>query len=425
MKRLLAGSLAFTSLLAFGRTVSTGTFVTNPGVVVSVPLSADDLSGVGAATFALNYDMTIVSCLGVEAGDTVAAAKMTYADTGAGQVILVISEFQKEAGIIARVRLLVRPGTQGLYSDVTIAEADFAARDGLTDSAVGDPVTTVNGMIRVAAPSADVTRLENAFVVSPKTVLKTLSLSLGDSLMASDDRAAIAITQGVAAHGVIAVEPPLNGWCTGTYAILSTPTPDLHFQFSDLTNVTVRTVPEDGRITYYADVVADDELSLMAEKGLIPFETEAQIRNALTDELAAHPEVKSIIVKGEAALIPVIVDLGIAPSFDVMGTTATICYTQPSIKITAFDPVTGNVRIKITPGEGNAIRTMLTTGCIHVYGTSDLSQKMRYIGGTAIDITPYLKEESEGEADLVVTMGTHTFIKVKAETLNKQEGDQE
>jgi hypothetical protein len=83
------------------------------------------------------------------------------------------------------------------------------------------------------------------------------------------------------------------------------------------------------------------------------------------------------------------------------------------------------VRIKVTPGEGNAIRASLATGCVHVYGTKDLSQKMRYISGTAFDLTPYLKDATRGEADLTVALGSHTFIKVKVETTIKQEGEEE
>ena len=83
------------------------------------------------------------------------------------------------------------------------------------------------------------------------------------------------------------------------------------------------------------------------------------------------------------------------------------------------------MRINVTPGEGNTIRSALATGCIHVYGTNDLKEKMRYISGTAFDLTPYLQAETKGEADLTVSMGTHTFIKVKAEKAVKSEGDLE
>ena len=113
--------LCLTLSTASARTLTTGSFVANPGMVVSIPLAADALADVGAATVVLNYDSTVVSCLGVETGEAVSPEKMTYADTGAGQIVLVISGFRKESGTLATVRLLAREGTQGLYADVTVA----------------------------------------------------------------------------------------------------------------------------------------------------------------------------------------------------------------------------------------------------------------------------------------------------------------
>lgn len=48
---------------------------------------------------------------------------------------------------------------------------------------------------------------------------------------------------------------------------------------------------------------------------------------------------------------------------------------------------------------------------------------MRYISGTAFDLTPYLRSDTKGEADLTVSLGSYTFIKVKAESITKQEGE--
>ena len=83
------------------------------------------------------------------------------------------------------------------------------------------------------------------------------------------------------------------------------------------------------------------------------------------------------------------------------------------------------MRIRVDPGEGNAIRAPVATGCIHVYGTNNLGEKMRYIGNVEIDLAPYLQAETIGEAELTVDMGSHTFLKVKAETVIKSEGEVE
>ena len=46
-----------------------------------------------------------------------------------------------------------------------------------------------------------------------------------------------------------------------------------------------------------------------------------------------------------------------------------------------------------------------------------------YNGVTAFDLTPYLRSDTKGEADLTVSLGSYTFIKVKAESITKQEGE--
>ena len=425
---VLLAVLVLGAFAASARTVSTGTFACNPGAVVSVPLAVDDLSDVAAAVFTLNYDPSVVACLGVAAGEAVAADRFTYADTGAGQVVLVVSSFRKAAGVVAHVRLLARTGTQGLYSDVTVAEADLAAADGLTDLGAANPVTTVNGMVRVVAADAAVARLEQAFTVWPATRAGTLAFAAGDGLMESDDGAPTVVSGTVTAAGAIPVAAPPNGWQTGAYALLETPTAGLAFALAGLGADgawTVRAETVGGRTTYWADVTVGGSVAVVAAEGTLDQATAAQIRTALADALAAHPGVKRVTVKGDLAVVPVAVDLGIAPQFDILGTEATATYAAPTLTIVAFDPKTGLVRIRVTPGEGNAIRTPFATGCIHVYGTSDLSRKMTYIAGTQFDLMPYLKDGTKGEANLTVALGSHTFIKVKAEASIKQEGEEE
>jgi len=418
----------------FARTAETGTIVANPGTTVVVPVTVSDVSDVGAAVVVVGYDTTVAVCLGAEAGTAADAEKFTYVDSGNGRLCAIFSGFAESGAVRVRtlptnrlmnVRFSLRDGTQGLFSDVTLQNVQLGAKNGLTDLSVKDPLATVNGMVRVVAEDATVTRLENAFAVWPKTMLRTLTLAEGDRIMADAEGAPIRVTQAVSVAGVVPVSAPSGGWQTGSYALLETPTEGLTFDLEGATNVTFRTTVAANVITYWADVSVAGEIVVTPESGELDKATVAQIREALTETLSGHPEVTSITVKGDAAMIPLVVDLGIAPSVDILGTTATASYASPTLAITAFEPKTGAVRLKVTPGEGNVIRTVLATGCIHVYGTSDLSQKMRYISGTSIDLAPYLQPETKGEADLTVSLGTHTFIKVKAELAIKQEGDQE
>lgn len=421
-KFVLVLSILF-SCSVLARTVTVDTYICNPGQVVSVNLTVDDLSDVGAATFSINYDSTIVACLGVDAGDAINESKMTYADTGSGQIVLAVSEFNAPKGVVARVRLLAREGTQGQFSDVTVASADFGAKDGVTDLSTTNPIQVKNGMIRVVDSIASVSRLEAAFSVWPKTKVRELTLALGDSIQASDDGEGIQVSQSVSATGAIPVRAPLYGWQTGRYTLMTTPAKNLQFSLGDDIDAVISSETINGMTSYYADVTVEGSLEIVPETGSLEVGTIAAIRASLSSGLAAYPTVKRVVVKGEGVKIPVIVDLGIVPDITVAGDTATVEYKSPSLTIVAFNPKTGIVRIKVTPGEGNSIRSQLVTGCIHVYGTDDLLKKMRYISQVSIDVSNYLREGTKGEADLTVTMGTHTFLKVKAETQIKNEGE--
>ena len=423
-KFVLVLSILF-SCSVFARTVAVDTYVCNPGQVVSVNVTVDDLSDVGAATFSINYDSTIVVCLGVDAGEAINGAKMTYADTGAGQIVLVVPEFTAVKGVIARVRLFAREGTQGQFSDVTVASADFGAKDGVTDLATVNPIQVKNGMIRVVDSLASVSRLEAAFTVWPKTTVRELTLDQGDCIQASDGGEGIQVSQSVSASGAIPVRAPLYGWQTGRYTLMTTPTKNLQFSLDDDIDAVISSETINGMTSYYADVTVEGSLEVVPETGSLEAETIAAIRASLSSGLAAYPNVKRVVVKGEGAKIPVIVDLGIVPDIAVAGDSATVEFKSPSLTIVAFNPKTGIVRIKVTPGEGNSIRSQLVMGCIHVYGTNDLLKKMRYVSKVSIDVSNYLREGTKGEADLTVTMGTHTFLKVKAETQIKNEGDTE
>ena len=425
------------SAAAWGRTVSTGTVVANPGATVSVPVTVDDFSGASAAVATVDYDSTVLVCLGVDAGAAADAGKMTYLDSGNGRVVAVFSGFAGDADApvasrpteLMRIRFSVRDGTQGLYSDVTLADVQFGATDGVTDLSAANPLTIVNGMVRVMSSEADVTRLEEAFNVWPGTVLKSLTLGSGDGIKAGG--AAVRVTGAVTASGAVRVEGPLGGWQTGRYTLLATQTEGLTFALAGAqggdrpATMTVVENRVSGVSMYYADVVVEGSVEVVAEGWELDAETAAQVREACDAAIKANPSVTRVVVKGDLEVVPVVVDLGIAPNLAVAGAEISATYATPTLRMTEFDPKTGRVRIKVTPGEGNAIRSALATGCIHVYGTSNLAEKMRYISGTAFDLTPYLKNATKGEADLTVSMGTHTFIKVKAEKGVKAEGDLE
>lgn len=418
MKKVICLSLlAALALSAKARTVSADTICCNDGTTVSVGIKMDEVGEAVLVALTVNYDPTIVSFMGAVAGELADEESFTYATDDGGRVILLAPKLMaKTGGELCRLRFHARTGTAGKFSDVTIAEVHACAKDGVRDLTVSDPIALVRGMIRVMGEAAQVTRLEEAMTIWPESKVGELTLGTGDKLKTADSKRAIQ-AETVTGPGMIMVEAPLNGWQTGSYAILTTRTEGLAFTLEGVEDPNWRTETENGYTTYYADVTVEGEVAVeFADEGELASEVVAQIRQELKQAVEANPEVETITVKGDAETIPVTVDLGIAPEIDIVGTEMTATYKPPTLEIVSFDAEVGLVRIKVTPGEGNSIRTVLATGCIHVYGTSNLGEKMKYISGTQFDLEPYLKEETKGEADLTVTLGTHTFFKVKAST---------
>ena len=430
MNRIILSTLCLLAAMgtAFARTVSTGTVVTNPGATISVPVTIDDLSGMGSAVALIGYDATVLVCLGIDNGELADVKDMTYVDSGSGRLCAVFSGFKKPdgGGELLRIRFSVRDGTQGLFSDVTLQDFQCGAKDGVSDLSVKNPLSVISGMVRVMAPNAVVKQLEDCFTVWPKTCLSSAELGDGNKLKASADAAATRIDEVMVVNsGTISVEMPIGGWRSSSYALLTTTTSGLSLVLEGAPNSTLRTTSLNGKITYWADVEVDGCLEIVSENGPLPVEVCSRIEGLLKAEIADNPGLLKIVVKGDADMIPVAADLGIAPSWSVLGSEATASYSKPSIWIIAFNHETGAVRMKVTPGDGNEIRAQLVTGCIHVYGTDDLRQRMRYMIGTGFDLTPYLKSETKGEAELSVALGDYTFVKIKAENKQPKEGDQE
>ncbi len=423
---LLAAGMVGT---AAARTVAAGTVAANPGAAVSVSVSADDLSDVGAAVVVVGYDPSVVVCLGADAGAAVDANAFTWADSGAGRLCAVVSGFAPGAsggGELLRVRFAVRAGTAGLFSDVALQDVRFGARDGVTDLSAEDPVGTVNGMVRSFAPGAAASRLEGAFTVWPETALGALALGAGDGIMASDAGRPVTVSGAVSAAGRVRVAAPPSGWRTGHYELLSTATAGLAFDLAGAPAGAAVVAETAGGVTTYAvDVVEAGVVEVFDAGGLLGAAEKAAVRKVLADELAAHPDVRRVTVAGDVADAGLLAGLGIAPAFTVDGAEAVATYSQPSLAIVAFDPRTGRVRIRVSPGAGNAVVRKPDAGCVHVYGAEGLASRFRYISGTAVDLSPYLDDATRDEADLTVALGPHAFIKVKLESRQVKEGEEE
>ena len=444
MKKTITALLAMAmGTTLFGYQVSVGTYVANAGKQVTVPVMIDDVAGLAYAGATLTYDPQVLVVTKAEAGSLrgVMSEDFTAADTNGTISVTIFADgnVASGSGSIANITFALRDGSDGQYSDIAVTEISLGDSSGVRDVTYGKTVSTQNGMVRVMATSADVTRLENAETICADTVLGSLTLADGDSIQASDNQTAIRVAGAVTAGGAIAVKEPVNGWASGTYALLSTTSTGLTFTGVDgeITSTT-----ENGITTYYAavtvageiPVVADDSGEVLSAGDMNLIRQNAQLAfagktdSASLAKKALYESAKSIKISGPKGSVGVIADMGISPAFapmlDETG-TLTLTYAEPKLELTSFDPQTGAVRFKVTPGEGNQIVSEIATGYIHVYGTNDLCSKMRYISSVGFDLTPYLKSDTKGEGVLNVTLGTHTFLKVKIESAARQNGDEE
>ena len=170
MKRFALLSL-FVAPAALAYQVSVGTYVANAGKTVTVPIALDSAAGLSYASATIAYDPQVLVVTKVEAGSlrSLMAEDFTAADTNGMLTVAIFGSTDANvangSGSIANVTFAVREGTAGLYSDLAVSGIELGERTGVKDVTVGNPVTTVNGMVRVMGESAEVARLENAEVV--------------------------------------------------------------------------------------------------------------------------------------------------------------------------------------------------------------------------------------------------------------------
>ena len=418
---------AMCAATCLGYEVKVGTVVCNPGKTVCVPVSLDDANGISFAAVRVTYDPQILVVMKVEEGslcEILSDDFIVTADESAGVVSFALfgtnTVWQSVSGTLARLHFAVRAGTAGLYSDLAVTSVQIGDASGVRDITVSSAISTVNGMVRVMRETDAVARLENAEMVVADTMLGALTLGAEDAIQASDAQTAIRVSGSVSAAGTITVKEPVNGWASGRYALLSTTTAGLAFSLEGVNDAEFSTEAANGVTTYFAIISCPGEIAVTCASDMLSAGTQNQIRSLLAGQLDGVTE---IAVTGPKGSVDVIADMGIAPSCTRDGTRLLATYTMPELRITQFDPTTGAVRFKVTPGEGNQIVSEIATGYIHVYGTDDLRERMRYISKVGFDLTPYLKAETKGEGIIDVTLGTHTFLKIKVETSARSEGD--
>ena len=425
---MTAGALLALAMQAQAYEVSVGTFVANAGRTIVVPVSLDSAAGLSYASASISYDPQVLVVTKAEAGSLKAlmAEDFVSADTNGTVTVSLFgspdANVASGSGTIAAITFAVREGTAGLYSDLAVVDVELGERTGVLDVTADNPLRTVGGMVRVMAADADVSRLENPQTVAADTSLGSLSLSNGDAIQASDLQTPVVVAGAVAAAGAIPVRAPANGWASGTYALLSTTTAGLTFALDGI-EAELSSETAGGVTTYYAAVSIAGEIPVACDVQTLSAGTKNQIRSLLGDRLDGAT---SLFVTGPTGLVALVADMGIAPSCTVDASgAATAVYGEPELRIVDFNPQNGALRIRVIPAAGNAIVSEIATGYVHVYGTDALGGPMRYIQKVGFDLTPYLKPATIGEAVLNLTLGSHSFFKVKIEDAVKADGEAE
>ncbi len=400
--------------------VRLGTVICNPGATVTVPVEVDGLRNVSSMSVLITYDPLLLVHLKTEAAQLQDALPkfLTFDEAGS----LLIIAYGKEnvsnlSGILAHLTFTIRDGSEGLYSDLSLAEVNINEKTLTADLTVNLPLVPTRGMLRSYATTATPKRLdEGALMLAPETTLQSIQLQAGDGLQVSSaQQDPICITGALTAEGVLKVLPPPNGWATATYPVLKCQTADLILEPEGETQSAVvsASTTADGYTLYSLTTAVEGGLIVETESGTT---LTADDQNVLAGLLGtAATEANKIVVKGSQSAVELGLDLGIQPSTTLTDGVLTAEFALPELQITSFDPLNGTVQAKIIPPTGATILSkQYVTGVIHVYGSDSLSVPMRKIAEPSISLDNYLKPESTGEVTIRLQFGTKSFFRVVA-----------
>lgn len=421
MKKFPATVLAISAAAALNAAeVSVGSFACNPGALVRVPVSLSGTAGICGVAVTVSYDPQVVVCSRVSPGtlESPFGDGFTGVDDGAGGAHAAIFTIGGNApdpvsGTVADFWFLARNGTAGQFSDITVTKVELMEESGVRDVTVDDPVTVVNGMVRVLAEDAAAARFENAQTVVAGTRLGSLALSWGDAIQASDDGSAIVVSGAVAASsGAVSVAAPDFGWATATYTLLQTPTSGLSFVAA--TNAAERLPAVETRSggisTYSLAVEGVGGVAVHSRDGALDGSLQAYVRECS----AGFPGVTDVWVSGGADAVSLARAFGIRPAFSASGSAAEAGFAKPALRVTAFDPAAGTVTAAVEPQGGTRIAGEgKVTGIVEVLGCDSLGEDMIPADRVEIDLSSYFAPDTAGQIDCRVSFGDKRFFQVR------------
>ncbi|MBR1837863.1 MAG: hypothetical protein IJ783_11330 [Kiritimatiellae bacterium] len=420
MKRLASTAIAAALAVAVSgaATVPVGTYVCNPGAVVRVPAELDGASGISGVAVTLAYDPQVVVFSHVESGalaetfpddflvsddgnGTVSAAMIRLAGNVSGEV----------SGTIATFVFLVRNGTEGQFSDITVTKVELLEESGVRDAALGCPVTTKNGMIRVMDADAAAARMEEAQTVVADTRLGSLALAAGDAIQASDAGTAIVVSGEVEAPGPVPVAAPDGGWATAAYTLLKTETAGLEFVEAGAAGRLDVVEDRTGGVSTYTLVMDSvDGIAVLSLDDDLDASLQAYVRECVGDA----PGVDTVWVSGGADAVSLARAFGIRPALSAGGRDAEAVFAKPGLRVVAFDPAAGTVTAAVEPREGNTIAgNGKVTGIVELLGSDELGREMVPADRVEIDLSSYFSPDTAGQVRCRATFGRNRFFRVR------------
>jgi hypothetical protein len=137
-------------------TVRVPNYQANPGTVLRVPLTLDNVAGLALIRLQLNYDPQILTLLQVSAGPLGAQFDFSHEAVGGSVTMDFVraTPMGSGSGRLAVAEFLLNPGAAtNSYSDLAIARFDLGDSTGVRDVAAGQTIRTENGSVRVSLSS--------------------------------------------------------------------------------------------------------------------------------------------------------------------------------------------------------------------------------------------------------------------------------
>ena len=126
---------------------------------------------------------------------------------------------------------------------------------------------------------------------------------------------------------------------------------------------------------------------------------------------------KRVVVSGGEGNVLLARGLGISPAIaQTSETESTADFRAPTLAITDFDPATGLVKARVTPGEGNAIERELVTGVVRLRGGTAPGGATNDLAGAVLSVNAdgYLAPATKGEfrVDAELDLGPSAFFRI-------------